>query len=150
MSGIFDDAGQAANPPRRTPSRRPRALLPTLGIVVLLVVLFSIFVEVWTGRLWPGAFAEVRVALPPRSVIAVPGLALRTTERGMLAYVVVEGKAVERAVTVGRHASDGSLEITAGLNPGEQLVVRAADGLTNGRAVRVQNAEAPEGKPVAP
>jgi uncharacterized membrane protein (UPF0182 family) len=52
VSGIFDDAGQAANPPRRTPSRRPRALLPTLGIVVLLVVLFSIFVEVWTGRLW--------------------------------------------------------------------------------------------------
>ncbi len=55
MSGIFDASagGQpAAQPPKRTGSRRPRALLPTLGVVVVLVVLASIFVEVWTDRLW--------------------------------------------------------------------------------------------------
>jgi uncharacterized membrane protein (UPF0182 family) len=52
VSGIFDDAGQVPSVPRRTPSRRPRALVPTLAVVVLLVVIFSVFVEVWTGRLW--------------------------------------------------------------------------------------------------
>ncbi|MEJ7690772.1 MAG: UPF0182 family protein [Nocardioidaceae bacterium] len=34
------------------PSRRPRALLPTLGVVVVLVFLFSVFVEVWTQKMW--------------------------------------------------------------------------------------------------
>ncbi len=53
MSDIFDEEeGRPERPPRRTPSQRPRALIPTLGIVVALVVLFSVFVEVWTGRLW--------------------------------------------------------------------------------------------------
>lgn len=57
MSGIFDDdGGQSAASVRRMPSRRPRALLPTLGIVVVLVVLFTLFVELWTSRLW---FASV-------------------------------------------------------------------------------------------
>ncbi len=53
MSGIFDTAGEPPPPPsRRTPTRRPRALLPTLGVVVALVVLFSVFVEVWTQKMW--------------------------------------------------------------------------------------------------
>jgi uncharacterized membrane protein (UPF0182 family) len=54
VSGIFDaSAGQSAEPPRqRVASRRPRALLPTLAVVVLLVLLASVFVEVWTDRLW--------------------------------------------------------------------------------------------------
>ncbi len=54
MSGIFDDdeEGRPAPPVRRTPSRRPRALLPTLGIVIALVVLFTLFVEIWTSKMW--------------------------------------------------------------------------------------------------
>ena len=54
MSDVFG-AEEAAAPgprPRRVASRRPRALLPTLAVVVVLVVLTSIFVEVWTDRLW--------------------------------------------------------------------------------------------------
>jgi uncharacterized protein len=51
VSGIFE--GDAARSrPRRLPSRRPRALIPTLVIVVVLAIMFSIFVEVWTNRLW--------------------------------------------------------------------------------------------------
>ena len=53
MSGIFDDEESSRpTPARRAPSRRPRALLPTLAIVVALVVLFSLFVELWTNKLW--------------------------------------------------------------------------------------------------
>jgi uncharacterized protein len=51
LSGIFE--GEAAAPrPRRLPSRRPRALIPTLAIVVALAILFSVYVEIWTNRLW--------------------------------------------------------------------------------------------------
>jgi hypothetical protein len=39
-------------PRRRIPSRRPRALLPTLAIVVVIVVAISVFVQVWTNHLW--------------------------------------------------------------------------------------------------
>ncbi len=53
MSGIFDDEeGQRPTASRRAPSARPRALLPTLAIVVVLVVLFSFFVELWTSKMW--------------------------------------------------------------------------------------------------
>ena len=88
-------------------------------------------------RVWPGAYAEVAVALPQRQAIVMPGLGLRTTDRGVLAFVVVDGKAVERVVTLGMHAPGGAVEITSGLAIGEQVVVRAADGLTAGKAVRV-------------
>lgn len=67
MSGIFDDEeGQRPAAPRRTPSARPRALLPTLVIVVALVVLFSFFVELWTSKMWfqsIGDFSEVFTTL---------------------------------------------------------------------------------------
>ncbi len=54
MSGIFDEGGGGASAVRRrqVPSRRPRALLPTLAVVVALVVLASVFVELWTSKLW--------------------------------------------------------------------------------------------------
>ncbi|MEJ7630663.1 MAG: UPF0182 family protein [Nocardioidaceae bacterium] len=59
MSEAFGASDGPAPPPvrmRRVPSRRPRALLPTLAVVVVLVVLGSIFVEVWTDRLWFQSF----------------------------------------------------------------------------------------------
>ena len=102
------------------------------------------------GRLvWPGAYAEVAVVLPQRQAIVVPGLALRTTDRGVLAFVVVGGKAVERVVTLGLHAPGGAVEIIDGLTIGERVVVRAADGLSNGKAVRVPDAEGDQADPRA-
>ena len=102
------------------------------------------------GRVvWPGAYAEVAVALPQRQAIVIPGLALRTTDRGVLAFVVVDGKAVERVVTLGMHVPRGAVEITSGLNIGEQVVVRAADGLSDGKAVRVAGAGGDPGKGTA-
>lgn len=56
MSSIHDSGGESAAVRRpRVPSRRPRALLPTLAVVVALVVLGSVFVQLWTSKLWFGS-----------------------------------------------------------------------------------------------
>ena len=89
MSGIFDDEeGQRPAAPRRTPSARPRALLPTLAIVVALVVLFSFFVELWTSKMWYASigpnFSEVFTTLVWTRVVlfVVGGLVLSSVVVG--------------------------------------------------------------------
>ncbi|MBA2445490.1 MAG: UPF0182 family protein, partial [Nocardioidaceae bacterium] len=52
MSSVFSEDDGRPIRARRPPSRRPRALLPTLAVAFALVMAFSVFVEVWTGRLW--------------------------------------------------------------------------------------------------
>ncbi|GAB2670834.1 UPF0182 family membrane protein [Kribbella swartbergensis] len=37
---------------RRTSGGRPRALLPTIATLIVLLILFSVFTDVWTQRLW--------------------------------------------------------------------------------------------------
>ncbi len=88
-------------------------------------------------HLRPGAFAEVRIPIPERTSPAVPELALRTSERGLLAYVVAGDRLEERLVTTGLRSGDGWFEITSGLATGELTVVRASDGLKNGLQVKV-------------
>jgi len=36
----------------RSSGRRPRALLPTIATLIVLLILFSVFTDVWTQRLW--------------------------------------------------------------------------------------------------
>lgn len=90
------------------------------------------------GGLRPGAFAQVRV--PIRTVTAapvVPQIAVRPSERGFLVYVVEEGIARERLVKLGLRTERGEVEVRSGLKPGERLVVRGAEALRDGAAVRV-------------
>ncbi|MDQ3423717.1 MAG: UPF0182 family protein [Actinomycetota bacterium] len=51
MSGIFDD-GRVFTPPAQPRPRPPRALLPTLAVLVVLLVVGSTFTDLWTERLW--------------------------------------------------------------------------------------------------
>jgi uncharacterized membrane protein (UPF0182 family) len=37
---------------RRAPGQRPKALLPTIATLIVLLILFSVFTDVWTSRLW--------------------------------------------------------------------------------------------------
>jgi uncharacterized membrane protein (UPF0182 family) len=55
VSGIFDD-GKAFGPPAQPRPRPPRALLPTLAVLVVLLIIGSTFTDLWTQRLW---FASV-------------------------------------------------------------------------------------------
>ncbi len=50
--GVFDmgEEFERRRPPRQ--NQRPRALLPTIISLILLAILFSVFTDVWTSRLW--------------------------------------------------------------------------------------------------
>ena len=67
----------------------------------------------------------------------IPQTAVRPSERGFLAFVVEDGKAVERVLTLGLRTAGGLVEVRSGLAAGESLVVRGAEALRAGAAVRV-------------
>lgn len=87
-----------------------------------------------------GAFAEVTVPVGGGgNSPVIPQTAVRPSERGFLAFVVEEGLARERVLELGLRTADGLVEVRAGLQPGESLVVRGAEALRDGAAVRVQD-----------
>jgi RND family efflux transporter MFP subunit len=86
----------------------------------------------------PGSFAEVTVPVGGVSAApVVPETAVRPSERGFLAYVVQGGRAHERVLTLGMRTGDGRIEVRQGLAAGESLVVRGAEALSEGSAVRL-------------
>jgi len=86
----------------------------------------------------PGAFAEVEVPVgAPRDSPVIPQTAIRPSDRGFLAYVVDGEKAEERILELGLRTADGRVEVRSGLAPGEQLVVRGTEALSDGAPVRI-------------
>jgi uncharacterized membrane protein (UPF0182 family) len=87
VSGIFSEGRVFGRDP--LPRRRPKALLPTLGIVIGLVVLIGVFTDVWTERLWYSALGYRSVyttLLETRTMLfAVFGLALALSVAGNIA-----------------------------------------------------------------
>jgi hypothetical protein len=49
--GVYDMPEERRRPPR-TPGQRPRALLPTIATLVVLLILFSVFTDIWTAPCW--------------------------------------------------------------------------------------------------
>lgn len=85
-----------------------------------------------------GSFAEVRVPVGgSRPLPVVPQTAIRPSEKGFLAFVVENGKAVERILVPGMRTADGYVEVLSGLRVGDLLVVRGAEGLSDGVLVRL-------------
>ena len=99
-------------------------------------------------KLRPGAFATVSVPVESRGGSPViPQTAIRPSERGFLAFVVADNKARERILELGLRTPDGRVEVKEGLKPGETLVVRGAEALRDGVAVRIEQ-ERPKPKVV--
>ncbi|RKH71018.1 efflux RND transporter periplasmic adaptor subunit [Corallococcus interemptor] len=99
-------------------------------------------------KLRPGAFATVSVPVGSRGDSPViPQTAIRPSERGFLAFVVTDNKARERILELGLRTPDGRVEVKEGLKPGETLVVRGAEALRDGVAVRIEQ-ERPKPKVV--
>jgi multidrug efflux system membrane fusion protein len=90
-------------------------------------------------ELRPGAFARVTVPVGNRlNAPVIPQTAIRPSERGFLAYVVDNGVARQRVLTLGMRTADGQVEVRNGIAPGEILVVRGAEALRDGVKVRVE------------
>jgi RND family efflux transporter MFP subunit len=85
----------------------------------------------------PGAFAEISVPVGSSpSAAVIPQLAIRPTEKGFVAFVVEGTTARERVLTLGLRTSDGMVEVRAGLKPGEELVIRGGEALSDGATVQ--------------
>ena len=94
-------------------------------------------------ELLPGMFARFRLILETiPDAVTVPAQAVIVNPAGAsIAFVVVEGKAVQRKVQTGIE-DRGRIQILAGLKPGEQVVVSGQEKLKDGAEVRL-----PETKP---
>jgi RND family efflux transporter MFP subunit len=89
-------------------------------------------------KLWPGTLANVRVTLRvDRNVVAVPSEAVQNGQRGNFVFVVENGSAKVRPVTVARTV-DGESVIASGLSGDETVVTDGQLSLRDGMRVDVK------------
>jgi len=101
-----------------------------------------------TGELKPGFFAEVSFnAGTKENAVVVPEAAIKASESGFVAYVVEDGKAMERPIQIGLKTEDGLVEILSGLRGTESVVVEGSDLLANGVPVEDVDLGNPETPP---
>lgn len=93
----------------------------------------------------PGFYAVARVRTQVAAALAVPESALAASERGWVAYVVVDGRARLRALDLGMRTADGLVEVRSGLAAGDALVVRGGAILSDGAAVTATSPSPPGG-----
>ncbi len=94
-----------------------------------------------SADLRPGSFAEVTVPVGGnREVPVIPQTAIRPSERGFISFVVENGVAKERILTLGMRTEDGLVAVLDGVRAGEMLVVRGGEALKTGFPVRVATA----------
>lgn len=89
-----------------------------------------------SGRLKPGLFATAliqRRASAP--ALLVPEAAVETVSGTSRVYVVQDGRAYERIVTLGDRV-DGQIELTSGITAGELVALSPAGRLADGSAVQ--------------
>jgi membrane fusion protein (multidrug efflux system) len=102
------------------------------------------------GALKPGMFLNVRLAKEERDAVTIPEEALVPETDKQFVFVIAEGVASKREVRIGRRAP-GSVEIVAGLEGGERVVVEGTQSVRDGGAVRDmgEGAAAPPAEPAA-
>lgn len=89
-------------------------------------------------KLWPGTLASVRVSLRiDKNVVAVPNEAIQNGQRGSYVFIVENGAARVRDVTVARTV-DGETVVTNGLNGDEMVVIDGQISLRDGARVDIK------------
>ena len=91
----------------------------------------------------PGMFLQVDISRRRDNVVLAPEAALVPRQGRQFVYVVDEGRAEERQVSLGSRRP-GQVEIVAGLDPGEQIVTQGVQRIRDGLPVRLA------GTPAAP
>jgi membrane fusion protein, multidrug efflux system len=92
----------------------------------------------------PGMFARLGLILKSeKDTVVVPTEAVIVTPKGFrVAYVVEEGKALQRKIATG--IEDGSkVQVLSGIRSGEQIVVAGNEKLKDGVEVRLQGEQKP-------
>ena len=92
----------------------------------------------------PGMFLQVDLSRRRENVVLAPEAALVPRQGRQFVYVVEEGRAKERQVSLGSRRP-GQVEILGGLQPGEQIVTQGVQRIRDGLPVRM--AGAPAGPP---
>jgi RND family efflux transporter MFP subunit len=94
------------------------------------------------GELLPGAYVFVHLKLPKQiASVSVPANALLFRAEGLQVAVVRDGRAQLVPVTIGRDYGT-TVEIVAGLQRTDQVIVAPSDSLTSGTRVRIAAAPA--------
>jgi RND family efflux transporter MFP subunit len=90
-----------------------------------------------TMRLRPGMFVEVRISIGQKdNVLVVPRKAILYKQNKTYVFVMNQNLVSQREVQLGLTEED-EVEITAGLNEGEVIVVVGIEGLKDGQPVEV-------------
>jgi membrane fusion protein (multidrug efflux system) len=87
------------------------------------------------GALKPGMFLNVALANDEREALIIPEEALTPEAERQYVFVVADGRASRREVRIGGRRP-GTVEITAGLAAGEQVVIEGTQKVRDGSAVR--------------
>jgi HlyD family secretion protein len=102
-------------------------------------------VEAWIanpdGTLYPGMYGHAAVILEDRpGVLTVPTACLGQNDKGPFVWLVMAGKARQRAVTLGLR-DDQKAEIVAGLTGAEEVISSGVTAMREGQAVLVNKAK---------
>ena len=122
--------------PDRLFQARIRRIFPTADPATRLVPVEVALDEQANAFARPGFLARVRLALGTRTgVKLVPASAIVGDAGSPAVFVVRDGRAFRRTVETGL-TSEGRVEIVAGLEPGERVVVAGNNALRDGAPVR--------------
>lgn len=89
------------------------------------------------GLLKPGMFMTVRVLRESSELLLLPEQALVPQQSRQYVFVVDDGAAQLREVTIGRRVP-GKVEVTGGLDPGEVVVIEGVQRLRDGSPVEAR------------
>jgi membrane fusion protein (multidrug efflux system) len=87
------------------------------------------------GLLKPGMFLNVRLMRDERDTLMIPEAALVPEQSRQFVFVVENDRAIRREVRIGRR-EPGRVEILAGLEAGDRVVVEGTQKVRDGAAVR--------------
>ena len=134
--GLTADLTLAEFPGRRFPGKLVRTASAIDTNTRTLLV--EIDVDNPTGTLLSGAYAEVHLKLPgANSSLILPVNALLFRSEGLRVATVPDGQHAElKPVTLG-HDFGSEVEVVAGLNGDETVIVNPPDSLISGQAVRI-------------
>jgi RND family efflux transporter MFP subunit len=108
----------------------------------------ELLVDNSAGELFPGAYAQVHFKLPRGAgSMSVPASAVLFRSSDLqVAVVGADHRVTLKGITTGRDFGT-SLEVLAGLTPGDDIIVNPSDSLTTGARVRVLQQESNSASP---